>query len=105
MNIINYACVKNKLVTNILVFEEPVDTRLVEQVKNEFLLDDVIPSTIGACIGGTYDGEHFWAVQPYPSWVKNQDTHGYDAPTSYPTDDKHYTWNEATTSWVEIIMI
>ena len=105
MNTVRYALIKDGIVTNIIVFEEPVDTQLVEQIKNEFLLDAVIPATTGASIGGTYDGEHFWGVQRYPSWVRNQDSHGYEAPTPYPEFDienpKLYTWDEATTSWVE----
>ena len=84
MNTINYACVKNGLVTNIIVFDEPVDTQLVEQVKNGLLLDFLIPEDIGAHVGGTYDGENFWGMQPYPSWVLNQETHLYDSPTPMP---------------------
>ena len=102
MSLMRYAFIKDGIVTNLVVFEEPVDTQLVEHVKNEFLLDAVIPATTGASIGGTYDGEHFWAVQRYPSWVRNQNSHGYNPPVPMPTDDKMYQWDEATTSWVEI---
>jgi len=102
MNTIKYVCVKNGLITNIIVFDDPVDVQLVEQVKNALLLDVLIPFAIGASIGGTYDGEHFWGVQPYPSWVRNQETHNYEPPTLYPTDDKRYKWNEDTLSWIEL---
>jgi hypothetical protein len=55
-----------------------------------------------AGIGYTWDGTGFAAPQPYPSWTKDAATYLWNAPTPMPTDDKRYTWDEATTSWVEI---
>jgi hypothetical protein len=55
-----------------------------------------------AGIGYTWDGTGFAAPQPYPSWSLNSDTYLWEAPTPMPTDDKRYTWDEATTSWVEV---
>ena len=55
-----------------------------------------------AGIGYLFDGVGFYAPQPYPSWTKNLDTYLWEAPVAMPTDDKQYTWDEATTSWVEI---
>ncbi len=55
-----------------------------------------------AGIGYTWDGTGFAAPQPYPSWSKDATTYLWNAPTPMPTDDKRYTWDEATTSWVEI---
>lgn len=54
-----------------------------------------------AGIGFTYDSTHdvFYAPQPYASWVLNQDTWTWESPVPYPTDDKLYAWDEATTSW------
>ena len=54
-----------------------------------------------AGIGYTWDGTGFAAPQPYPSWTKNSDTYLWEAPVAMPTDGKRYTWDEATTSWVE----
>jgi hypothetical protein len=55
-----------------------------------------------AGIGYTWDGTGFAAPQPYASWTLNAETYQWDAPTPMPADDKHYTWNEETTSWVEV---
>ena len=54
--------------------------------------------------GYTYDKtrDAFYASQPYPSWVLDEDTCRWDAPTSYPDDEKPYEWDEDTTSWKEI---
>jgi hypothetical protein len=56
-----------------------------------------------AGIGFTYDSgrDAFIPPKPFNSWVLNNDTAQWDAPTPMPTDDKKYSWDEATTSWVE----
>jgi len=55
-----------------------------------------------AGIGYTFDGIGFAAPQPFASWSLNSTTYLWEAPTPMPTDDKRYTWDEATTSWVEL---
>jgi hypothetical protein len=57
-----------------------------------------------AGVGFTYDSvrDAFIAPQPYPSWILNEDTCQWDSPIPYPTDDLMYSWDEDTTSWVEI---
>lgn len=54
-----------------------------------------------AGIGYTWDGTGFAAPQPFASWSLNSETYLWEAPTPMPTDGKRYTWDEATTSWVE----
>ena len=56
-----------------------------------------------AGVGFTYNAglDAFVPPKPYASWVLNNDTAQWDAPTPMPTDDKKYSWDEATTSWVE----
>lgn len=57
-----------------------------------------------AGIGYTYDrtNDVFYAPQPYASWVLDQTTWTWKAPVAMPTDGKMYSWDEATTNWVEI---
>ena len=57
-----------------------------------------------AGIGYTYDEvrDAFIAPKPYPSWLLDEVTCRWQAPIPMPTDDKPYTWNEETTSWVEV---
>lgn len=52
--------------------------------------------------GFTYDPvrDAFVPPKPYPSWVLNEDTCLWDAPVPMPQDGM-YSWDEATTSWVE----
>jgi len=56
-----------------------------------------------ASIGGTYDlvRDAFIDKKPYPSWLLDEDTCQWNAPTPYPDDGKKYYWDEDTTSWIE----
>ena len=55
-----------------------------------------------AGIGHHWDGVGFYAPQPFPSWIKNEDTYLWEPPVVYPTDGKRYSWDEPTVSWVEV---
>jgi hypothetical protein len=56
-----------------------------------------------AGIGFTYDRtkDAFIPPKPFASWILNEETCLWDAPTSMPTDGKFYEWDESTTSWIE----
>ena len=56
-----------------------------------------------AGLGFSYDRmrDAFIPPKPYASWVLNEETCLWNAPTPMPTDDKMYIWDETTTSWVE----
>lgn len=57
-----------------------------------------------AGLGYTYDfgRDAFISPKPYNSWVLNEDTAQWQPPVAMPQNDKRYTWDEATTSWVEV---
>jgi hypothetical protein len=57
-----------------------------------------------AGIGFTYDParDAFIAPKPFNSWVLDEATCRWQAPTPMPVDDKFYRWDEDTTAWVEI---
>ena len=54
-----------------------------------------------AGIGNTYDEDRdaFIAPKPYNSWIFNENTCLWEAPSAMPDDDNNYTWNESTTTW------
>lgn len=62
-----------------------------------------------AGIGMVYDAvkDAFYAPQPFPSWVLDEQTCIWNAPVPMPADagqgdpPKFYNWDEATTNWVE----
>ena len=53
--------------------------------------------------GYTYDSTRDAFIPPklFNSWVLNETSCLYEAPTPMPTDDKMYSWNEDTLSWIE----
>jgi hypothetical protein len=55
-----------------------------------------------AGIGYTYnpDEDIFVTPQPFPSWTRSGSF--WNAPTPRPEDDKFYTWDEDSLSWIEI---
>jgi hypothetical protein len=56
-----------------------------------------------AGIGYTYDhtNDVFYAPKPFPSWVLNNATWTWEAPTPMP--EGMYEWDEATVSWKEVV--
>lgn len=57
-----------------------------------------------AGVGFTYDAQKdaFIPPKPYASWVLNETTCLWEAPTPYPDDGAVYRWDEETTSWVQL---
>ena len=55
-----------------------------------------------AGIGYSYDvnRDAFIPSKPYDSWVLNEASCLWNAPTPYPNDDNSYDWDESTQQWV-----
>lgn len=56
--------------------------------------------------GYTYDSDRdaFIPPKPYDSWVLDETTCRWEAPTACPTEieeGKYYAWDENTTSWIK----
>jgi hypothetical protein len=58
-----------------------------------------------AAIGYKYDEEldAFIPIKPYDSWILDEETCTWKAPTPYPLDGKVYIWSEEDLSWQEFI--
>jgi hypothetical protein len=59
-----------------------------------------------AGIGYSYDAgrDAFIPPKPFASWVLNEDTCQWGAPTAMPVEEgKSFVWNEETTSWIEFV--
>jgi hypothetical protein len=99
-----YAFIKAGDVVNIAVFDDPSD-ELLSHFKAEFSLDDIVPMTERAVIGGTWDGTKFWRPKPYPSWVKNEETNEWESPVAKPDDKEIYIWDEPSKTWAKYVPI
>ena len=54
-----------------------------------------------AGIGFTYDIDRdaFISPKPFDSWILDEQTCHWEAPTPYPTDGFTYDWNESELAW------
>jgi len=99
----HFAKINNNIVTEVIVAEK--DFINSGKVGDEFLW--VQTSYNGnfrknyAGIGYTYDEDRdaFIAPKPYASWILNEDTCLWEAPSAMPDDGERYVWNESTTNW------
>jgi hypothetical protein len=111
----HYALIEDGVVTNVIVAEQDfIDTQSGTWVQTSYNTSGGIHLLGGtplrknyAGIGMTYDAERdaFYAPEPYPSWSLNEDTCLWGAPVAYPSDaseEKRYTWDESTLSWIEV---
>jgi hypothetical protein len=116
----HFAKVENGIVTNVLVAEQDfIDSGVVgdpslwvqtsyntrgnvHYAPNSNTPDNGVPLRANyATVGGVYDAEKnvFYGIQPYSSWILNQTSFLWEAPTPYPQDEHFYTWDEATITW------
>ena len=110
----HFAKVENGIVTQVIVAEQDVidsglfGTGWVQTSYNTFGGQHPEGRPLRknyAGIGYYYDDyrDAFIPPQPYKSWLLNEDTCFWYAPTPMPTDGKKYRWDEITTSWMEIV--
>jgi len=103
----HFAKIENGLVTQVVVAEQDfIDTLEGQWVQTSYnTRANQHPENTPlrgnyAGIGYIYDqtNDVFYLPQPFPSWVLNQSTWTWEAPTPMPSGDYH--WDETTTSWV-----
>ena len=112
----HYAKVNNGIVEQVIVAEAEFFTTFVDSSPGTWLQTSY--NTRGgqhpqgkplrknfAGLGYTYDRvrDAFIAPKPFASWLLNETTCLWNAPTPQPTDGKlYYSWDEATTSWIVV---
>tara|TARA_R110000822_G_scaffold96190_2_gene219193 strand:+ start:469 stop:834 length:366 start_codon:yes stop_codon:yes gene_type:complete len=115
----HFAQTENNIVTKVIVVDNK-DTSNEKGVEIEQIGIDFCSNLLGgtwkqtsyngtirknyAGIGFTYDEgrDAFIAPKPFNSWLLDEDTCQWKAPVPMPTDDKRYTWDEATLAWVAL---
>lgn len=57
-----------------------------------------------AGVGFKYDSRRdaFLETRPYETWILNNDTCRWEAPTPCPNDGKRYFWDDFTNTWVTL---
>jgi hypothetical protein len=97
-----YAFVKDGVVTNTAIFDDP-DEATLDFFKEEHEVDDIVVCTYAVSTGFTVEGGEFIPPKPFPSWTKDLVNKKWVAPVEYPSDGNNYVWDEATLSWVSAI--
>ena len=115
----HFAKVENGVVTQVIVIEQDVlnlghwgDPAL--WIQTSYNTQGGVHSQGGtplrknyAGVGFTYDSgrDAFIPPKPFASWLLNESTCQWGAPTPMPVEEgKRFTWDEPTTSWVEIVV-
>ena len=114
----HFAKVENGVVTQVIVIEQDVLNLghwgdPASWVQTSYNTSGGVHSQGGtplrknyAGIGYTYDSgrDAFIPPKPFASWLLNEDTCQWGAPTTMPVvEGKMFTWDEPTTSWVEVV--
>jgi hypothetical protein len=118
----HYAKINNGVVQEVIVAEPEFFTNFVDTSPGEWLQTSY--NTIGgihydpatkkpsqdqskalrknfAGVGFTYDRtrDAFIPPKPFNSWVLNEDSCTWEAPSAYPDDGKSYIWDEQNLVW------
>jgi len=115
----HFAQTENNIVTKVIVVDNK-DTANEEGIEIEQIGIDFCSNLLGgtwkqtsynakirknyAGVGYTYDEtlDAFIPPKPFASWVLDESIAQWKAPVEMPTDDKKYSWDEDTTSWIEV---
>jgi hypothetical protein len=85
----------DKLFYLIIFTEEEVQS--LEKCFSEFNLTYDIPEITSTYYDFDSDSVVDTTTRPFESWIRNGTK--WTAPVPYPTDGKHYVWNETTKKW------
>jgi hypothetical protein len=106
----HFAKIENGFVTEVIVAEQDFIDNLSGQwvqtsynTKSNQHPNGTLLRGNYAGIGYTYDpvNDVFIAPQPYASWVLDNATWVWQAPTPMPADGKTYGWDETNLTWIE----
>lgn len=98
----HFAKIESGIVTEVIVAEQDyIDTLSGTWVQTSYN-SNIRKNFAGK--GYTYDltKDAFIAPKPFNSWTLNESTCRWEAPVSFPTDEKNYEWDESTTNWKEV---
>lgn len=95
----NYVFIKNNIVVNTVLFDNPSEETL-NFFKQSYDLDLIIPENGSnkAIIGSSWDGEDFILPKPFNSWTLDLNKN-WTAPEEYPSDGSQYYWDEQNLFW------
>lgn len=99
-----FAKVEDGIVTQVFEAEPEFFNTFVDTSPGEWIETGQNIRKNYAGIGFSYDKTRDAFIEPkyHDSWTLDESTCRWEAPVPYPSDDKHYNWDEKTKSWVKI---
>jgi len=100
----HYALIKDSLVSNVILLEDPTENFLEEvRLFNNVDLIVLVPEKFlnfpyAISVGYAWDGTTLIPPKPFNSWILNEEK-DWTAPVSKPNDNNAYVWNEETIGW------
>ena len=112
----HFAKVVDGIVTQVIVaepefFQTFVDSSPGEWIQTSYNTRAGVHANGGTPLRKNYAGigysynrvkDAFIPPKPFASWILDDDTCLWQAPTPMPNDGKNYEWVESTTSWNEV---
>lgn len=108
----HFAKIENDTVVNVIVISDEYEQDANDYLASIGLEGEWVQTSYNsnirkkfAGLGDTYDraDDTFKPAQPYPSWIWNSETWGWDTPITPPEiiegGPLDYRWNEDTLSW------
>jgi hypothetical protein len=106
----HFAKIENGIVTQVVVIDNSEELRGEEFLNSIGLEGKWVQTSYNANFGKKFAGigdtyvastGNFKPAKPFASFKFDEETWSWVAPKSYPTDGKHYFWNEDIKDWVE----
>jgi hypothetical protein len=103
-NVENVIVVKDEELINNGTFGDP--SKWIQTWRYDGTLGDDFVNGNPAAPGSRWlaDEKRFIEQSPFPSWVldKSEKIWKWVAPVPYPNENRSYTWDEPTTSWLDL---
>ena len=88
---VRYAYIKNGKVVNTAIFEDHPTDEVLALFNEQFDFDEFVECDETTLVGEEWDGERFWPLPPFDSWVKNPETHEWEPPVGWsPAEEFAY---------------
>lgn len=108
----HFAKIENGIVTNVVVVDNEHES-YGEQYLNDLGIDGTwIQTSYSASIRKNFAGigysynenlDAFVPPKPFASWILDEETCKWYAPSNAPDDDYAYAWDEDSTSWIKLV--
>lgn len=107
----HFARIQNDTVVQVIVIPNDKEERALDFIAELGLEGEWIQTSFNANIRTRFAGlgdaynrklDRFEPPKIFESWLWNEKSYSWEAPTPIPEDDKNYRWDEDSLSWVAV---